>query len=315
MASAPLSVKEYLAHRKKHAAASIKAARADSSAFVGKVVEIRGRVAGFSKSETGETGQSMIVCTPEDGSYVIEVDSLPEGSMNSELACLVTVGERSTHSLSDLRLLCCTYAVDLARVEEAAKPAKQAPAKPAPAKAKPAETTAQQAKAGQLTADEYVRAYRNAIKRFNRKLSGSQADTIARSILGFSLKYGVDARLVCAVIIAESNFRTDATSGCGAMGLGQLMPSTAAGLGVSNAYDPIDNIYGSVRYIKGMLDRMSGAKHWNELTWRDLALALAAYNAGPGAVRKHGGIPPYRETQNYVRKVTSIYKRLCGVGG
>jgi soluble lytic murein transglycosylase-like protein len=91
------------------------------------------------------------------------------------------------------------------------------------------------------------------------------------------------------------------------------MPSTAAGLGVNDSYDPVQNIYGSVRYVKGMLDRMSGNKKWNELTWYDLSLALAAYNAGPGAVKKHGGVPPYKETQNYVRRVTSIYKQLCGV--
>jgi len=96
--------------------------------------------------------------------------------------------------------------------------------------------------------------------------------------------------------------------------LGQLMPATAASLGVSNPYDPVENVYGSIRYIRGMLDRMSGNKSWDELTWNDLALALAAYNAGPGAVKKHGGIPPYKETQNYVRKVTSIYKKLCGTG-
>ncbi|MDH7603171.1 MAG: lytic transglycosylase domain-containing protein, partial [Armatimonadota bacterium] len=68
-------------------------------------------------------------------------------------------------------------------------------------------------------------------------------------------------------------------------------------------------------YIRGMLDRMSGGKKWNELSWGELALALAAYNAGPGAVKKHGGIPPYRETRNYVRKVISIYRQLCGVKG
>jgi len=165
-----------------------------------------------------------------------------------------------------------------------------------------------------VSGEELIRAYRNAVKTFNHNLSDGQADAIARSIVAFSMRYGVDARLVCAVILAESNFRIGATSWCGAQGLGQLMPSTAAGLGVNNAYDPVENVYGSVRYIKGMLDRMSGNKPWHELTWNDLALALAAYNAGPGAVKKHGGIPPYKETQNYVRKVTSIYKRLCGAG-
>jgi soluble lytic murein transglycosylase-like protein len=91
------------------------------------------------------------------------------------------------------------------------------------------------------------------------------------------------------------------------------MPGTAAGLGVGNAYDPVANIQGSVRLIKGHLDRLSGGAAWTELTWRDLSLALASYNAGPGAVKKYGGIPPYRETQGYIKRVLSYYRRLCGI--
>jgi len=144
-------------------------------------------------------------------------------------------------------------------------------------------------------------AYRNAIHRFNPKLTGKQLDTITAGILAYSEHYGVDPRLIVAVILAESNFRTDATSRKGAMGLGQLMPGTAAGLGVGNAYDPVQNIAGCIRLMRGHLD-----------THGDLGLALACYNAGGGAVRKYGGIPPYRETQNYVRKVTQIYYALCG---
>ena len=179
----------------------------------------------------------------------------------------------------------------------------------------PARTVQEKTSRGGLSSEQIVAAYARAIRGFNPKLTSTQADTIARSVLGFGLHYKVDPKLVCAVILAESHFRPSATSRCGAAGLGQLMPSTAAGLGVNNAYDPVENVYGSVRYIRSMLDRMSGSKgkEWNELTWYDLGLALAAYNAGPGAVKKHGGTPPYRETQNYVRKVVDIYKQLCGV--
>ncbi|MCL6520346.1 MAG: lytic transglycosylase domain-containing protein [Armatimonadetes bacterium] len=144
-------------------------------------------------------------------------------------------------------------------------------------------------------------SYRNAIKRFNPRLSPQQLDTITASILAFSEHYGIDPRLIVALILAESNFRTNATSPKGAMGLAQLMPGTARGLGVSNPYDPVQNIAGCIKLLRSHLD-----KHG------DLSLALACYNAGAGAVKKYGGIPPYRETQNYVRKVTEIYRLLCG---
>lgn len=93
------------------------------------------------------------------------------------------------------------------------------------------------------------------------------------------------------------------------MGLGQLMPETARSLGVSNAYDVTQNLYGTIRYISGHIDNYR-TKSGDDFD--SIVLALAAYNAGPGAVRRHGGVPPYRETQNYVRKVMAIYNQLCG---
>ncbi len=112
-----------------------------------------------------------------------------------------------------------------------------------------------------------------------------------------------------AMVMVESGFNPSATSRTGAMGLGQLMPGTAAGMGVSHAYDSIENLYGTVRLIRNHIEnyqRTTGDGYTS------LVLALAAYNAGAGAVSRHGGVPPYRETQNYVRKVISIYRALCG---
>jgi soluble lytic murein transglycosylase-like protein len=104
---------------------------------------------------------------------------------------------------------------------------------------------------------------------------------------------GLDPALLAGLIKQESGFNPNAGSGAGARGLTQLMPGTAAGLGVSNVLDPAQSINGGAKYLKQQLDAFGG----------DTAKALAAYNAGPGAVQRFGGIPPYSETQNYVRIV------------
>lgn len=107
----------------------------------------------------------------------------------------------------------------------------------------------------------------------------------------------VDPALIKAVIANESSFNANATSSVGAQGLMQLMPETAASVGVKDAYDPAQNVAGGTRYLKGLLDRFNG----------DTRLAVAAYNAGPGAVEKYGDVPPYAETKNYVQNVLGSY--------
>lgn len=114
---------------------------------------------------------------------------------------------------------------------------------------------------------------------------------------------GVDAALVAAVARAESGFNPAAGSPAGAQGLMQLMPGTARGLGVTDPFDAAQSANGGAKYLRAQLDRFG-----------DPTLALAAYNAGPGAVTKYGGVPPYQETQTYVQRVLGYYEAFKAQG-
>ena len=129
------------------------------------------------------------------------------------------------------------------------------------------------------------------------QIATDESASIEDLITQAAYNYGIDPQLVRAIAIAESDMNQDEISPVGAIGVMQLMPETAEGLGV-DPYDTNENIAGGTKYLKQMLDTFDG----------DVPLAVAAYNAGPGAVKKYGGIPPYSETQNYVGRVMDMYR-------
>jgi hypothetical protein len=133
-----------------------------------------------------------------------------------------------------------------------------------------------------------------------RPVRGSEFDAI---IADHAQANGLSPVLVRAVIEAESAFNPRAVSSVGAMGLMQLMPGTAKDLGVSDPFDPVENIRGGTSYLRQLLDRFDG----------DVRLALAAYNAGPGAVERYDGVPPYRETRGYVAKISNRIKDVKAI--
>ena len=151
----------------------------------------------------------------------------------------------------------------------------------------------------------HLAEYARILTMFNPNLSTLESRALADRVRAESLFYRLDPRLLVALVATESSWHPYAVSPVGAQGLGQLMPGTAAGLGV-NAFSAHDNLNGTSMYLRGLLDRYAAYPQTQRYR-----LALAGYNAGPGAVERFGGIPPYAETQAYVRNVMSLYDRLA----
>lgn len=155
------------------------------------------------------------------------------------------------------------------------------------------------------TSDAATERYAAVLRSINPHLQVHQSLAFARSILVTAERNDLDPELLTALVTVESGWRPNAVSWAGARGLGQLMPSTARTLHV-NPFDPSQNLHGAGQYLRAMLDRFADRG-------RDaLRYAIGAYNAGPKAVEKYRGIPPYSETRNYVRKVLSMWRILDG---
>ena len=135
-------------------------------------------------------------------------------------------------------------------------------------------------------------------RRLSTKLADLPDESLEPMIARHSDAQSLDPKLVRALIQAESGYNVKAVSNKGAIGLMQLMPETASELNIRDPYDPDENIKGGTKYLRQMLDHFAGK----------VELAIAAYNAGPGAVEKHGGIPPFAETRDYVKRVLSLWR-------
>jgi len=145
-----------------------------------------------------------------------------------------------------------------------------------------------------------IAVYASVLHRINPQMPSWQSHDLARRVLVNAERWRLDANMLVAIVSVESRWHTHAVSSAGAIGLGQLMPGTAARLGV-NPRDPAENLSGAARYLSGLMRRF-GSDHYS--------LIFAAYNAGPKAVSEYGGIPPYYETEHYVVKVLDTWRHL-----
>lgn len=324
----------------------------DSNRYRGMTMEFEGRLSGVVRAD--EDGALLILDTERYGSLTLSMSLLPtwvQPGSRLRILAVVTGSEENevVIGMPPMQVIAVASAADILAAEYRAKQnsvalAARAAQKQAAFQAAQSRLTASLVRRGQLASrggsrtTSYVSVpsrgsaaslvaamspgarsvfpfYRTFIQRWNRRLPDGDADDIAASVLLFSEKYDVDPRLVVALIIAESDFRPQTTSNKGAMGLGQLMPDEVQTLGLSNPYDPVQNVAGAVYLLRGRLDKYSGGASSQDLQMRHIILALASYNAGMGAVKKYGGVPPYKETQNYVKKIERIYRQLCAGGG
>jgi soluble lytic murein transglycosylase-like protein len=146
-----------------------------------------------------------------------------------------------------------------------------------------------------------IAVYATVLRHINPQMPGWQSRDLARRVLVNAERWRIDANMLVAIVTVESRWHTHAVSPAGAIGLGQLMPGTAALLGV-NPRDPKQNLSGAARYLRGLMQRF-GSKHYS--------LVFAAYNAGPKAVTEYRGVPPYDETVNYVERVLGTWEQLA----
>lgn len=284
--------------------------------LVGKrTLEIRGLVKGTIASE----GSGAVYLAASEGDITIDCSAIPEWMRtgNVEARLIIEAERQSENGPLRARMIAAMQEQDAAKQFDRIPKATKNPGslkgpigKGSSSTKNPIPPPPTNLSSWSVSAEEAVPYYRAFAKKTNPRLSDAMADKIARAIIGYSLQYGVDARLIVAIILTESDFNPREVSHAGARGLGQLMPVNCRELGITNVYDVEQNLWGTVKLIRGHMDKYHAQTGGD--AFQTLVLTLAGYNAGDGAVKKHGGVPPYRETQNYVRRVISRYRALCG---
>ncbi len=267
----------------------------------GRVLQISGIIQGL--ATTGESRSIMLQLVDNTTVVIESKGDRPEVQTGSRVRCLVKPVGPSVSSRLDL----VDITWDKTPIEvlaEAARGALKIPVKDRVEISRAAseiQRNQQVANPTPTRGGDSELVIKRAIAHFNPRLSAAEIDAITESILTYSEKYEVHPYLVVAVVAAESHFNPNARSYKGAAGLGQLMPATAAAHGV-DPYDPIANLEVAIRIISRNLKEFNN--DWNK--------ALAAYNAGRGAVNRYDGVPPYRETRQYLWR---IYEYYCWLNG
>jgi soluble lytic murein transglycosylase-like protein len=316
-------LQSYIKLRRAHKVVGISPA-ASLEIIVGKrVIEVEGIVQG---SASCDGVYSIILALNQNKSLVVQAKSIESWLMGGQITirALVQVERKSDLEMPEYRLIAAIHRAEIERwdkEQQAILAKKQLEAEAARQRAGRTPSLSSRYKSPQAQSHSQQQyqtggfneaAYYHFIRRYNKRLTHEDALEITRAILHYSVYYGVDPRFIMAIVLVESGFNPYAKSRAGAMGLGQLMPGTARGLGVVDPYDPVQNLAGSIKLVRGHLE-----KYWRQTgepgNWDHVILTLAAYNAGSGAVKKYGGVPPYKETRNYVDKVIRTYKQLCGV--
>jgi Transglycosylase SLT domain len=316
------SVTDFLAVRKANKLTTISGVQALDSLIGTKVLEVRAHLKGVVK--VGQDA-SLLLENPDQSSLTIRTANLPDwlDGTDLDIRLIVKASRASEVSPLETTMLAVTTESLIKKFDPMAVTAKPkatvkstTPAAdprnplrgPIGRGSKPSPSRGGSSSRSAVSVAEAIPIYAGFIKKRNKRLTDQECWDIASLVIEFSSQNKVDPRLIMAMAIQESNFNPNATSRAGAQGLLQLMPGTAAGLGVRNSYDITQNLFGAVKLISNHL--VNYTKKTGD-PGRALELALAAYNAGAGAVKRHGGIPPYRETQNYVRRIIAIYSELA----